>query len=62
MNKFIPKEKQSKKLQRALSQAKRGSWGAISPVTRRPENSKAYNRKKVQKGDNFLLEPFLFAL
>ncbi|MEM1484420.1 hypothetical protein V6615_06010 [Oscillospiraceae bacterium PP1C4] len=51
MQKFIPKEKCSKKTQRELNLAKRGSWGSINPVTRKPANPKAYNRKKLQRGD-----------
>ena len=47
MEKFIPKEKLSKKKQREMNSAKRTTW-SISPVTRRPENPKAYNRKKAQ--------------
>ncbi len=46
MEKFIPYEKLSKKKKRALDAIRRGTWGAIKPVTRKPENSKAYNRKK----------------
>lgn len=49
MEKFIPYEKLSKKEKRKLDQQKRQSWGAISPVTRKPENSRAYNRKKLQR-------------
>ena len=26
--------------------AKRQTWGALNPVTRKPQNSKAYNRNK----------------
>ena len=48
MEKFIPYEKLSKKKKRELDAARRTLW-TISPVTRRPENSKAYNRKKAQK-------------
>ena len=48
MEKFIPYEKLSKKKQRELDARRRNTW-AISPVTRKPENSKAYNRKKAQK-------------
>ena len=48
MEKFIPYEKLSKKEQRRTNQAKRGSWGNLNPVTRKPENSKAYNRKRAQ--------------
>jgi hypothetical protein len=49
MEKFIPYEKLSKKKQRKLTAARRGSWGALNPVTRKPENPKAYNRKKARK-------------
>ena len=48
MEKFIPYEKLSKKKKRELNESRRTLW-AISPVTRRPENPKAYNRKKAQK-------------
>jgi len=48
MEKFIPYEKLSKKKQRELDARRRTVW-TISPVTRKPENSKAYNRKKAQK-------------
>ena len=48
MEKFIPYEKLSKKKKRELDAGRRTLW-AISPVTRRPANSKAYNRRKAQK-------------
>ena len=48
MEKFIPYEKLSKKRRRALDTARRGSWGGLSPVTRRPEDPKAYKRKKTR--------------
>lgn len=48
MEKFIPYEKLSKKEQKKRNAARRGSWGAVNPVTRRPENSRAYNRQKAQ--------------
>ena len=46
MEKFIPYEKLSKKEKRKLNQAKRQTWGELNPVTRKPQNSKAYNRNK----------------
>ncbi len=49
MEKFTPYEKLSKKKRRELSIARRGSWGSLNPVTRKPENPKAYNRKKARK-------------
>jgi len=57
---FIPKQKLSKKAQRELNCAKRRTWGALNPTTRKPVSPKAYNRKKVQKGDDTSLrfEPF----
>ncbi len=48
MDKLIPYEKLSKKKKRELDAGKRTVW-AISPVTRRSENPKAYNRRKAQK-------------
>ena len=48
MEKFIPYEKLSKKEKRKLDQAKRQTWGQLNPVTRKPENSKAYNRNKAR--------------
>ena len=48
MEKFIPYGKLSKKEKRKLDNARRGSWGEINPVTRKPENSKAYNRSKAR--------------
>ena len=48
MEKFVPFEKLSKKKQRELNAAKRNTWGPMNPVTRKPENSKAYNRRKAQ--------------
>jgi hypothetical protein len=51
---FIPYEKLPKKKQHALDRQKRGSWNGVNPVTRKPEDSKVYNRKKAQswKMDN----------
>ena len=48
MEKFIPYEKLSKKKQREISASRRNSWGPLNPVTRKPQNPKAYNRKKTQ--------------
>lgn len=61
MEKFIPFSKLSKSKQRKLNKAKRATWGEINPVTRKPENPKAYNRKKARnwKKDNLHnSEPF----
>ena len=45
MPKFIPREKLSKKARRSLDAEKRATWG-FSPVTRKVENKKRYDRKK----------------
>lgn len=61
MQKLVPYEKLSKKKQRELNAMKRGSWGGLNPVTRKPDNPKAYNRKKAQSWrDDTGFEPFLF--
>ena len=48
MEKFIPYEKLSKKEKRKIDQARRQTWGELNPVTRKPANSKAYNRNKTR--------------
>ncbi|MBR2047529.1 MAG: hypothetical protein IKC09_10350 [Oscillospiraceae bacterium] len=48
MEKFIPYEKLSKKEKRKINQTRRQTWGDLNPVTRKPENSKAYNRSKAR--------------
>ena len=48
MEKFIPYEKLSKKEKRKIDQARRQTWGELNPVTRKPTNSKAYNRNKAR--------------
>lgn len=51
MEKFIPYEKRSKKEQKRLNSAKRSTWGNLNPVTRKPVNSRAYNRKKALRSE-----------
>jgi hypothetical protein len=48
MEKFVPYEKLSKKKRRELDARKRGVWGGLNPVTRKPANPRAYNRRKAQ--------------
>ena len=48
MEKLVPYDKLSKKKKKELDKARRGSWYGINPVTRKPENSRAYNRKKAR--------------
>ena len=48
MEKYIPYEKLSKKEKRRLDSMRRGTWGPISPVTRRPKNSRSYDRDKTR--------------
>ena len=63
MEKFSPYEKLSKKKQRELDRARRGSWGGLNPVTRKPPNPRAYNRKKAQSRKyDPSSEPFSFSL
>ena len=64
MEKFIPYEKLSKKEKRKIDQARRQTWGELNPVTRKPENSKAYNRKRTQDWKKELPNPasYLYCL
>ena len=59
MEKFIPYEKLSKKEKRKMDLAKRQTWGELNPVTRKPENSKAYNRNKARNWKRDYHEPVL---
>jgi len=49
MEKFIPYEKLSKKEKRKLDLIRRQTWGTLNPVTRKPDNSRAYNRPKTKQ-------------
>ena len=49
MEKYVPFEKLSKKKQRELNAKRRNTWGSISPITRKPNPPKAYNRRKALK-------------
>ena len=60
MDKFIPYEKLSKKEKRKMDLAKRQTWGELNPATRKPQNSKAYNRKKAQDWKRMLPDPVSF--
>lgn len=62
MERYIPFEKLQKKKQRELQAKQRGSWGGLNPVTRKPANSKAYNRKKAGqwRKESSIDLPFLF--
>ena len=57
MEKFIPYEKLSKKEKRRLDLSRRTTWGNLNPVTRKPENSKAYNRNKARDWKRDYREP-----
>ena len=59
---IIPYKKFSKKEKRKLDNAKRNTWGEINPVTRKPANSKAYNRKRTQDWKRELPDPVSFSV
>ena len=48
MRKYIPYDKLSKKEQKKQNAARRNTWRSLNPVSRKPEHSRAYNRKKAQ--------------
>lgn len=63
MEKFIPRAKMSKKARHEQDTLQRGTWGDLCPVTRKIENKKVYNRKKVRLKDSDFsdAEPFSIA-
>ena len=48
MEKYVPYQKLSKKKKKEVNARYRGTWGILNPTTRKPDNSKAYNRKKTK--------------
>ena len=50
MKKIISKAKLSKKARKKFNAEKRTTW-TFSPVTRRVESKKIYNRKKISRTD-----------
>lgn len=46
MKNFIPFDKLSKKKKQEENNKRRKDWGGLNPVTRKPDNPKAYNRSK----------------
>ena len=61
MEKFVPYEKLSPKKKKEIDRQKRGSWYGLNPVTRKPENPKAYNRRKARKwSEDSMTVPFDF--
>jgi len=49
MKPFISYKKLSKKKRREMDRKKRVTWSGINPVTRKPENPRAYNRRKLSR-------------
>lgn len=62
MEKHIPYKKLSKKQQRRFNNQNRVTWGMLNPVTRKPVNSRAYNRAKARSWKNSTSEPFSLSL
>ncbi len=58
MKKFVPYEKMSKKQKREIDREKRNLWN-MNPATRKSENKKAYNRKKLRRDFDSSAELFL---
>lgn len=56
----IPYEKLSKKERRRADARGRRGWGALNPVTRRPQSPKAYDRRKARnRSDDAAAVPFV---
>ncbi len=64
MNKYVPFEKLSKKKQKELNAKRRGTWGNINPITRKPDNPKAYNRQKARRSSqqDYTTVPSVFCM
>ena len=61
MNRFVPKEKMSKKAKKRLAAEKRTTW-AFSPASKKVDSKKRYNRKRISRaGYDDGREVFLWA-
>ncbi len=49
MGRFTPREKLGKKDKKRLAAERRSTW-AFSPVTRKVDSKKHYNRKRISRG------------
>lgn len=47
--KYITLDKMSKKARKDFYSSLRGTWGELSPVTRKVKNGKAYDRAKAKR-------------
>lgn len=52
MQKYITLDKMSKKARKDFYSSLRGTWGELSPVTRKVKNGKAYDRAR-SKRENY---------
>ena len=48
---FVAYAKLSKKEKRKIDARRRRTWGPLNPVTRRPDDPRAYRRSKAKKAD-----------
>lgn len=48
MEKFVPKEKMSRKAQRKMATERRSTW-TFPPVTKKIDSKKNYNRKRISR-------------
>lgn len=49
--KYIPLEKQSKRVRKAHHDKQRSSWNGVVPVTRLIPNKRAYDRSRSKRAD-----------
>ena len=49
MKGFVPYDKMSKKRKREIDRRARRTWNGLNPVTRRPDDPRAYKREAVKR-------------
>ena len=61
MQRYISRDKLSKKARKELVNRDRLTWNGLNPTTRIKESKKIYNRKKARNEyDEYQSKPFLF--
>ena len=52
MDKYVTLDKMNKKQKREFYNMRRGTWGELSPVTKKVKNGKAYDRNRLKREDS----------
>lgn len=55
---FVPYDKQSRKEKREQDKKRRGTWGAVNPITRPHGQKNDYKRQRQQEREDDMIEDY----